>query len=117
MERSFFEQMRRDCYDEMLLDNTFKWKKVNCVQFAVEFGYNKANPKWVDAKLKKPIAYKIGHWDGKNSDQVLAEDKNGNRYLAHYCEGFMDGSKFEDWYDCRDFLIETEIVKYLEIPE
>ena len=73
--------------------------------------------KWVNAINNKPLAYKTGHWDGKNSDQVLAEDKNGNRYLAHYCEGFMDGSKFEDWYDCRDFLIETEIVKYLEIPE
>lgn len=35
--------------------------------------------------------------------------------LAHYCEGFIDGSKFEDWYDYRDFLIDTEIVKYLEI--
>lgn len=72
---------------------------------------------WKNTKYDKPLAYKIGHWDGKNSDQVIAEDEKGIRYLAHYCEGFMDGANFEDWYDDRDFLIDTKIVKYLEIPE
>jgi hypothetical protein len=72
---------------------------------------------WISTKYDKPLAYKTGHWDGKNSDQVLAEDKNGKRYLAHYCEGFMDGSSFEDWYDDRDYLIDVEIVMFLKIPE
>ncbi len=46
-------------------------------------------------KNEKPLAYATGDWDGKNSDQVIAEDKTGKRYLAHFCEGTMDGSKYE----------------------
>jgi hypothetical protein len=71
---------------------------------------------WIYTKDRKPLAYKTGHWDGKNSDQVIAEDKDGKRYLAHYCEGFMDGSSFEDWYDGDGYEITNEIVRYLEIP-
>jgi hypothetical protein len=71
---------------------------------------------WVYLTKKKPIAYKTGEWDGKNSDLVVAEDKNGKQYLAHYCEGFMDGSIFEDWYS-NDYLIEVEIVRFMEIPD
>ena len=71
---------------------------------------------WKHTEKEMPIAYKTGVWDGKNSDQVVCEDKSGKQYLAHYCEGFMDGSKFADWYENNDFLITEEIVRWLPIP-
>lgn len=71
---------------------------------------------WIYTKDIKPMTYLRGHWDGKNSDQVIAEDKEGKRYLAHYCEGFLDGEDFEQWYDCKDYEINTEIIRYLKIP-
>ena len=54
---------------------------------------------WIYTENQKPVTYKTGNWDGKNSDQVLVEDKNGKHYIAHLCEGFMDGAGFEDWYE------------------
>ena len=114
--KEYFEKLGKECFDKLIELNP-KGGIKEFIRIAVEFGYNKSELKWIDVKERKPIAYKTGHWDGKNSDQVLVEDKKGNRYLAHYCEGFIDGLKFEDWYDCRDFLIDTEVVKYLEIPE
>jgi hypothetical protein len=72
---------------------------------------------WIYTKDRKPLTYKTGHWDGKNSDQVIAEDKDGKRYLTHYCEGFMDGSSFEEWWDSSDWEITNEIVRYLQIPD
>lgn len=71
---------------------------------------------WIYTKDEKPLTYKEGHWDGKNSDQVLAETKDGTRYLATYCEGFLDGENFEQWYRDDDYEITSEIVRYLEIP-
>jgi hypothetical protein len=59
---------------------------------------------WIYTKDKKPTTYLTGHWDGK-------------KYLAHYCEGFMDGSSFEDWYDGDNYEITTEIVRYIKIPD
>jgi hypothetical protein len=70
---------------------------------------------WKYVKDSKPITYKIGNWDGETSDQVVAEDKNGKKYLATFCEGFLDGSKFAEWYDDREYFIEVEIVRWLEI--
>ena len=67
-------------------------------------------------KNEKPLAYATGNWDGKNSDQVIAEDKAGKRYLAHFCEGTMDGSEYEDWYDSHDYFINEPIVRWLAIP-
>ena len=72
---------------------------------------------WISTEERKPLAYATGNWDGKNSDQVIAEDKTGKRYLAHFCEGTMDGSKYEDWYDSHDYSINEPIVRWLAIPE
>lgn len=72
---------------------------------------------WIYTKDRKPLTYLEGHWDGKMSDQVIAEDKDGTRYLATYCEGFLDGENFEQWYDDKDCEIISEIVRYLKIPE
>lgn len=68
-------------------------------------------------KYTKPMAYKTGEWDGKNSDLVLAEDVEGKFYLATFCEGIMDGSKFEEWYDDKDYFIRPEIKRWMEIPD
>lgn len=72
---------------------------------------------WKYTSQEKPIAYLRGVWDGLNSEQVIAEDANGKKYLAHYCEGLLDGSYFEEWYSDNDYLIETKIIRFLKIPE
>lgn len=76
----------------------------------------KAEIGWKFTSQEKPLCYLTGNWDGKNSNNVIAEDKNGKQYLAHFCEGFMDGSHFEDWYSNQDWLINEEIVKWMKIP-
>lgn len=83
------------------------------------FAYNLKNNRmeWKDTKYQKPITYKTGHWDGKNSDQVIVQNKNGDTIIAIFCNGFMDGLKFESWYNDRDFEIETEIIRWMPIPE
>ncbi|RUT68667.1 hypothetical protein D0817_20110 [Flavobacterium cupreum] len=71
---------------------------------------------WISVKNRKPLTYKTGNWDGKNSDLVLCEDKNGNHHIALFCDGFMDGSPFENWYDKSGFDLDVEIVRWMEIP-
>lgn len=69
---------------------------------------------WRSTELSKPHAWETGNWDGKKSDIVLCEDKEGSRYLATYYEGFIDGNNFGDWYDQNDNEL-IGIVKYMEI--
>lgn len=71
---------------------------------------------WIYTKDRTPIGYQTGDWDGKKSDEVIAEDKNGTRYLAHIYEGVMDGSHFIEWYDDNGYNIDAEIVRWLHIP-
>ena len=72
---------------------------------------------WINTNEQKPLAYMTGMYDGKKSDEVIAEDENGKRYLATYYEGYLDGENFEDWYDNRDNYINKRIVRFLLIPE
>ena len=72
---------------------------------------------WKNTDQEVPMAYLTGHWDGKNSDQIVAEDRDGVKYLAHFSEGTIDGFKFADWYDDNEYLIEKPIVRWLQIPE
>ncbi len=72
---------------------------------------------WINVEHSMPIAYKTGMFDGRKSDEILAEDASGKRYLATYYEGTMDGSEFSDWYDSSDYEITEPIVRWLEIPE
>lgn len=70
--------------------------------------------KYVDKEL--PNAYKTGMWDGKKSDEVLAEDKNGKKYIAVLYSGFLDGDDFNDWYNNNDYDIQ-DVVRWCEIPD
>lgn len=65
---------------------------------------------WKDIKKEKPIAYKKGDWDGLKSDKVLVSTGFGKYQVAEMYEGILDGSKFCDFYDDRDF--EIKGVKY-----
>lgn len=66
---------------------------------------------WNNIKDKKPLAYQSGGWDGKKSDKVLVCTLSGSYYVAEMYEGALDGaldgSKFFDFYDDRDFEIEN----------
>lgn len=70
---------------------------------------------WIYVKDRAPIAYQTGDWDGKKSDEVIAVDSDGTKYLAHIYEGFMDGSCFLEWYSDSNYMIEN-VVKWLPIP-
>lgn len=71
--------------------------------------------RWIDVKDRTPITYQTGDWDGKKSDEIIAEDNDGTKYLAHVYEGIMDGSKFLEWYDHHNFMIEN-VIKWTPIP-
>lgn len=71
---------------------------------------------WVYTVKDTPYTYETGDWDGKRSNLVLAEDINGKHYLAHVYEGRMDGVHFIDWCDNHDYSINTEIYRWLRIP-
>ena len=66
---------------------------------------------------EKPLAYATGDWDGKNSDQIIAEDEKGEIHVAYFCEGTMDGSTYEIWYDKHEYLINVPIVRWLTLPK
>ncbi|MDV3594188.1 hypothetical protein CMU87_17095 [Elizabethkingia anophelis] len=61
-----------------------------------------------------PTTYRTGNWDGKNSDVVIAISKSGKYHVAFFNDGFMDGEKFECWYDENEYLIEEEITHWME---
>ena len=71
---------------------------------------------WIYVKNELPLAYETGDWDGKRSEQIIVEDKLGNKYLAHYYEGILDGCEFTDWVDNRDYIIDIEVVRWIKIP-
>jgi len=63
------------------------------------------------------IFYRTYFLLNKNSDHVLVENKNGEHMVALYCDGFMDGSNFGDWYDHNGYEIGVPIVRWMKIPE
>jgi len=72
--------------------------------------------KWIQTKDKNPITYKSGHWDGLMSDEVIAEDKDGKKWIAVLYSGFLDGTEFNDWYNNNDYSIRN-IVRWAEITD
>jgi hypothetical protein len=71
---------------------------------------------WKYTEKQLPITYKTGDWDGKKSDEVIAEDADGKKYIAVLYSGFMDGSEFNDWYTNDDWCL-SRIVRWFSIPE
>ena len=70
---------------------------------------------WINVKDKTPLCYIRGEWDGKRSDEIIVEDKDGTKFLATVYEGTMDGSHFIDWISDSDYTIEFP-VKWMKIP-
>jgi len=71
---------------------------------------------WNYTKDKLPHAYITGGFDGKKSDEILVQDKDGSNYVAVLYSGFMDGFEFNDWYTSNDEYSLKDIVKWMEIP-
>lgn len=73
---------------------------------------------WHNPENRKPLCYHSGDWDGKRSDNVLIELKNGNYVVAVCYEGIIDGCRFYDWYYGVDEweLKESEVRRWMNIP-
>lgn len=72
---------------------------------------------WKYADKELPITYKTGNWDGKKSDEVIVEDKQGERFLAVLYSGFIDGSEFNDWYSTISDFELTNIINWCNLPD
>ena len=72
---------------------------------------------WIDTNEKTPLCFERGEWDGRKSSNVLAEDIEGKKYIAHLYEGFLDGGSFQDWFDGEGYSINKSIVRWMEIPD
>lgn len=75
--------------------------------------------KWKSLTKQKPHTYLTGNWDGKKSDQVIIERKDGSYNVAVCYEGRIDGEYFFDWYEGPDeFELDiSEIRRWIEIPD
>lgn len=93
------------------IDGLVKMYAEECCKASLE----KAKNNYVKSFDKeKPITYRSGNWDGKNSDVVIAISKEGKYFFAYFNDGIMDGEKFECWYDENEYLIEAEITHWME---
>lgn len=77
--------------------------------------------KWKASISYKPICFKKGWWDGKQSEIVLACDVDGNIFLAQCYEGEIDGNRFYEWYRIdtiskNEWLVEN-VSMWLTIPD
>ena len=72
---------------------------------------------WKYTQNETPIATESGDWDGNRSELVVAEDNFGFKYLARIYEGFMDGENFLNWVDDDDIMIDSEIIRWVSIPD
>lgn len=74
---------------------------------------------WHNPENRKPLCYQSGDWDGKRSDNVLVELKDGNYVVAVCYEGIIDGCRFYDWYYGVDEweLEESEVRRWMNIPD
>jgi hypothetical protein len=74
---------------------------------------------WHNPESRKPLCYQSGDWDGKRSDNVLVELKDGNYIVAVCYEGVLDGCRFFDWYEGIEKyeLKESEVRRWMKIPD
>jgi hypothetical protein len=85
-----------------------------CVLSATKNTVSNEWEKWVSVNDRTPHAWESGNWDGKRSDKVLCQDSKGEYHIAEVYEGTLDGSRFVNWYDSRDYEIDN-VVKWKEI--
>ena len=71
---------------------------------------------WKYTKDMIPLGWESGEWDGYRSDEVIAEDTKGKKYIALVYSGILDSVRFDEWYDNNDYSIEN-IVRWMSIPE
>src|SRR5690606_39837009 len=58
--------------------------------------------KWVSVKDRLPMAWEVGNWDGKRTDEVLIR-KTGDRYtIGRLYTGVLDGRVFTDWIEGKE---------------
>ena len=77
----------------------------------VKLQEKKSSEEWVNINDKTPIAYETGVCDGKRSDFVLVECKDEKYHVCKSYEGTMDGFKFLEFCDDRDFQV-TNIIRW-----
>lgn len=58
---------------------------------------------WIPVEEEMPICIEDGVWDGLRSEYVLVKDIHDAWHKGILYSGILDGHKFNDWYDDRDF--------------
>ena len=71
---------------------------------------------WINVKESTPITYKTGDFDGMNSDIVLIVDNNYNVSIGFLNEGFINGFKYKDWYDEKEYLLNEIPLYWMPLP-
>jgi hypothetical protein len=61
---------------------------------------------WIKLSEKAPLAYITGCFDGKKSEKILVCTFGGKYHVVEMYEGILDGHKFRNFYDERDFEVE-----------
>lgn len=70
--------------------------------------------KWINVKSKTPPCYQSGHWDGLKSDRMLVY-ANGETFSATAYEGFLDGSKYLEFYDFTGLEL-NQVTHWMPLP-
>jgi hypothetical protein len=70
---------------------------------------------WVSVEDKGPLCWESGNWDGLKSDIVLVYSNEITIPATAY-EGFLDGSKYLNFYDYRDCEI-TKPTHWMPLPK
>ena len=71
---------------------------------------------WKRVDVEKPICYKTGDWDGKQSDEILVKDSKGNHFVVNCYEMEINGEPHYYFYDSGDFEIE-KLIFWANIPQ
>jgi len=71
---------------------------------------------WYKIKDKTPIAYEKGGWDGLRSDKIIVGTRSHEMHIVRMYEGVLDGHKYQNFYDDRDFEIDN-VILWAEIDD
>lgn len=68
---------------------------------------------WVSVKDRLPMAWEVGNWDGKRTDEVLIRKTDGKYAVGRMYTGVIDGVEFSDWIEGREeWLINTKDITH-----